>query len=392
MKTNFSLLLFLIMFFSSYYMAFSPARFITVLVSVLAILYFIALKKNLIDYKPVSFIVIILFTFSSFISAIKNSDLELLFGAISIFVLYILLSIILPNLYTQKLIPKVQNGILYSHLLLLLISFSVSKGVSYPFKGLFANPNSMGILLTTLNVVLISVFWQKIYNRHLTAARSYTQSFIPLTISILLIFYLTVQTGSRTSILITLIILSSPLPLFLIQMIARKGLVKTLLASFLFIITALITWLLIKLTPLYTSLIDIFYYKFYLKSQIGSVTSGRDTIWAETLSKSSFFGGGRDFFANQIGIAGHNTFISIIGQYGYIPAILFLIFCVVVFVHSVRYMLIKDANEYRYLPFMLVSSFLIFSMAESMMYKTPMITLFVFAGLISKYSPLVSKG
>src|SRR5699024_1780972 len=138
------------------------------------------------------------------------------------------------------------------------------------------------------------------------------------------------------------------------------------------------------------SLLDIFYYKFYIKAQTGSLTSGRDGIWSRTLSESSLFGGGRDFFSLEVGIAGHNTFVSLLGQYGYIPTILFLLFCLIILLYSFAYLVSKKDVPYRYLPFLITVSFFLFSTMESMVYKTPMIALFIFAGLINSVRHKVS--
>lgn len=123
--------------------------------------------------------------------------------------------------------------------------------------------------------------------------------------------------------------------------------------------------------------------KFQAKLGNGDVLSGRGIVWEYTFNNAGLFGGGRDFYEQAgIEIGAHNTFISILGQYGWMSLLLLLLFLVVSFIYCLRYTILSNDN-YKYFPILIFVCFLTLSMAEGMLFKMSMLATFCCIGTVS---------
>lgn len=110
--------------------------------------------------------------------------------------------------------------------------------------------------------------------------------------------------------------------------------------------------------------------KFELRSD--DLTDGRGDVWIRAINEQKLFGHGRGYFEGSV--TAHNTFISILAQYGSLPTI-FLIFIVQATLKVYKYTSLNIGDRYKFLPFSITITFLLTSMTEGMLYK---LSMFVF--------------
>src|SRR5690625_1036526 len=89
-------------------------------------------------------------------------------------------------------------------------------------------------------------------------------------------------------------------------------------------------------TVLETTVID----KFQRKIESGSLTAGRVEIWQPIIEGAGLFGKGSGYFSEISGLGAHNSFLHILSLYGWLAAIAYVIFWLVMFVNSLIYYII----------------------------------------------------
>ncbi|WP_143192429.1 O-antigen ligase, partial [Paenibacillus sp. P32E] len=74
------------------------------------------------------------------------------------------------------------------------------------------------------------------------------------------------------------------------------------------------------------------------------ISSGREFMWQETIKDANFFGHGSNYFYQKFFIGdAHNIFVQVLGQYGMIPLLLFVLMIVYLVILLVK---LKDTNYY----------------------------------------------
>ncbi len=315
------------------------------------------------------------------ISSLKNQDIELLLGALFMFVIFLTLSIIIPSgIESQKYLEVISRSVLWSHLPIIFIPLLV-QGLSIPYKGIFNNGNSFGIAI----VMVFCIFSAKLFSYmddfvfH-KANKFVNRNTIFIFVFLAILFVLGIYSGSRTATItnITILLVNSfNMVLKSIKKLRRKSL-RRLTKS---IITVLLSLLILFVfTPIKDIFLNVFINKFIIKINQGNILSYRQFIWIETIKDATLFGNGRDYFVNTLDVGAHNTFISLLGQYGWATVIIFMIIVLIAFKHSFKYSS-EEFDSNKYLPISIWVSFFMLSMGEGMLLKVNMIAMICIIGI-----------
>lgn len=345
---------------------------------------FILKKQIKIDIP--TFILIYLFLLFSSISALLNSDVNLILGALMIFLLYIVSCIILPMLKID-LNKIVFGALLVSHIPITIIPLILGGSFSAPYKGIFYNTNSFGTVSATIFVVLLSNFLGKL-EKVLGGTINKYQKIWMIGQGALLVFllYLVVISSSRTSFLASIMCIAIGLFYIIVALIKRKRLIPLLNKGFIFLcIFSVVASLVLYFTKLDEAIENDIIYKFeYRASNETGILSERDQIWKHSIQESRLFGRGDAFFTDM-GIGAHNTLVSILGRYGWLPLLTFLTLLTIILYVSIKYSYKGEDDHNRYLPLLIFVSFLVMSMGEDMTFKVSMVVMFFsFGGMLSK--------
>lgn len=352
-----------------------------VMIIFLLVLTLLFVKKIKVDKS--TFLLINIFIISSGFSSLINSDLKLLFFSIVLYLLYIVSCILLPSLKINFNKYTV-NALWLSHFPIIIIPFAIYGIDSSPYKGIFYNSNSLGTITATIFVVAYSILL-KLLDVYANGFRiKFFKKKVTINIIILaLFFYLTIISASRTSFLTIIICILIGLFCFIFNLLRNKK-ILSIRNLFISAISICIIYLFISLTSLDNLIIEMIISKFDIRASGRSgLLSYRDQIWLNTIKEVNLFGNGDDFFVN-LGYGAHNTFISILGRYGWISMISFGLLVILFVIKSLKYSLSQTNNYYKYLPLMTSVCFLFMSMGEDMLFKAIMLIMFFSVGTILK--------
>jgi len=353
-----------------------------IFLSGLLILPIFTVKKEIKINIPTVEIMYLFFMFC-LISSMVNADFKTIISSFMILNLFIVSCIILPrlNLEINKILVY---SVLISHIPIVLFPLIINGFDTMPYKGIFYNPNSFGSILATIFVILLAAILGNLENIIKGASKKLDRlSILFLGAMLIYTLYLISLSSSRTSFLSAIISLFVGIAFLMWHLIKEKKIVSLLKRGVIFIVGSTIFYILInKFTALDKALYSSIFYKFEMSThQDGGVLSGRGNIWVEAISNAGFFGKGKGFFS-EIGYGAHNTFISIIGNYGWIPLILFFLFLIILFYYCVSYAISNTSDIYKYLPLLMCISFLTMSMGEEMIFKLNMLVMFFSFGSI----------
>lgn len=320
-----------------------------------------------------------LFIFFLLISSFINSNEQMLLSSIRYILVFVTLSIIVPNLLKEKTIVISIWAFLLSQFPLLLISFIELNPFTNPtlaYWGVFHNPNSFGIYSATIFIVILAVF------NTLIGLKKY---FFQLILLVMLVFFfiMVIFSGSRTGLIsISIITLINLLLLLKNSFNFKKVSIEKIRSSLLFLFFIFISILIFKQSNYYQIFEQRILEKFIRKINAGDVLDQRGDIIKVTINETSMFGHGPDYFIQTFGTGAHNSFISILGQYGAIATISFIVFCLYSLFKSVKYYLISE-NEFKILPIITILFFILTSMTEIMLMKSSMLLVFILIGLVN---------
>lgn len=303
--------------------------------------------------RPIPHIAILYWT-ASIISAFVNRDEVMAIGATYVFLLF------LSSGEAMHSVAAIRNALwafFAATALVILWSFNDAiPSIGYAYEGMFENPNAMGGVLATTIAILVGLSLQSAGWRRL---------FIIGTIFLLVVLMAT--TRSRGS-FVTVISCFSVILLVWIRNIRTNrfaffGLILMVVALSVFLYYA---W----------SFIDLFIYKTVVKSDMaGGISGGRIYLWQDYLGNATLLGGGR-WVLEQHDLAAHNTFISLIAQYGWIAGLLFLTLVLALLRHC---WINRELLYSNYVPFLSCLSFIVLSATEGMMMKSTMFAMFLFS-------------
>lgn len=340
------------------------------------------LKVDSFHTNPLILFVIYFFLLSCLISSLINQDINSVFASFALTMLMVVSFIIAPMLNTN-INQMIFRAILVSQLPILIVPILINGIDTTPYKGIFYNPNSLGTISATVFAILLAYFIGN-FEKSLAGIKgnhSRSKNFIQLAL-ILYIFYLVSLSGSRTSFLSVLCCIVIAILCCMVFIIRKKGLKSFILRAIgfvLFIVTP--AFLLIKDTSwfqiYFANIID----KFTTRSSEGDVLSSRGMVWNRAINEAGMFGNGNEYFVN-LKIGAHNSFISILGQYGWIPMLIFVTLFLICFYYIAKFTLRNTNDKYKYIPLFLFVSFVSMSMAEEMIFKLSMVAMFLSLGSV----------
>lgn len=342
----------------------------------------LAFKKEVIKINYSVLVIMYLFMLFGALSALFNTDPKLIINTTVIFFLYVSTFIVIPtfNKIGQDVIVK---SALISNLPILLIPIIVYGFNTTPYRGIFYNPNAMGTISVTIFAVFLSKIFKNIELQLFSKKSNKLKTFKLIAYSLSMI-YLVVLSGSRTSVLTALILIIAGVLVISFKLINNGRLFGLIRGALLMSIIGLGSIIFSKVSGLYDYLYLNVIYKFELKYQRGDVLANRGEVWRQTFSDAKILGNGSEYFTSSTSISAHNTFINVLGEYGWLPLGLFVLLLMVFIFKSAKYT--SSADRYSYLPLMITLSFVSMSMAENMMFKLSMLMMFFCVGLIKNDS------
>lgn len=371
--------LFMVFLASSLYLTqtFNSIGSVLIGMTVILILPLILLfKKRNYEINIFSLIFMFLFLIASMFSAYLNGDINLIISAGMILILYIASMIIIPSLLENRSNKIVYKSIMISHLPIIFFPLVIYGINSTPYRGIFYNPNSFGSIVATLFATMFALFLFKLENYYMNKKQSIRNLMFNFLL-LFAIFFLIVLSGSRTSVLTAVGIVLIGISIVFIRLFRSKKAVPLIKSFFVGSVLIVGSAVLMKVTSFYEYLYFNILYKFEIKSD--DVLDNRGIVWEVTLKEAGLFGQGSDYF-NQTLVGAHNTFISILGEYGWIPLILFCIIIIYGLIKSLIYAFSKVQDQYKFLPIMFMVCFILLSMGEGMMFKLSMIAMFFSVG------------
>lgn len=345
---------------------------------VLVIQLFVIKGEFRIDYK--TFIIIYCYVGLSGISSITNSDSRLFKGALLLLLLYYVSFVVFSSLSHVNINKIIYNTSLIAYMITVVVPLILHGVESIPYQGIFDNTNSLGILSASLFAVVSSVLLYNVESYIEGVGRSIKGRYIRFSLNIILLFfffYLVILSGSRTSFIACIVIILIGFGHLLYYLIKEGKIVPFIIRGFLLLIpSSILMGIIAKFTSIFDFLNIIIIEKFQRKSVSGDVLASRGDIWIQTIKHANLFGHGGDYFNNTYLIGSHNTFINILGRYGWVPLILFVILIAILVVYSIKYSLANGKDKYKYMPLATCICFLTLSFAENISYSLIMIAMF----------------
>ena len=319
----------------------------------------------------------IIFTVTLLLSAIYNLDEKNFMGSICMFLIYIIICLILPKIpcYTPiKILDKTIN----IHIFIFIVSIII-EGISLKsYEGIFGNPNSLGCIAVALLSISLSLLSYKI-EQIIKGYKNESKSIFFDAFLVLFWLFFVICSSSRTSFLTAILLIALSLIMISKEILSynrqiyKKVFIKYMIFTFIIIGMGIIFYKNQFLSEIIqTSILD----KFHKKSN--DVFDGRSERWILVLEEMSILGHGSKHYK----LAPHNTFISILGQYGVISTIIYIIFLLLMLKKSILFKKHNNNIYYKYVPLMSVISFIMMSMSESMMLKTNMLLIYFSLALI----------
>lgn len=291
----------------------------------------------------------LLFGFSILISEAINLQLPtagigyILFVPISYFLIF--------NKGMDNTILTSLKSMFFSQFLFVIWSlFEVVEWNTAYYLGITNNSNNMGLIAygAAFSSILILL-----YHQHFKCGSKLKNIFYGISgiISLGVLF----QTGSRTP----LVALILPVILYSLYILSiNKIKISRIIAS-------VIVFIVLYNIFLKDMFDEYVLSKFQTTSLRGDLISGRNVIWEEAIKDTTVFGHGEGYFENILGIASHNIVIQILGEYGLIAMLFFILFLTLIVYLSIKNIFTTGDNFSFILIFMFLLSYLIISLAES---------------------------
>lgn len=355
------------------------ALFVILASTVVLIFFLLLLKEKELKVNLLLFTLMSLVFISIVISALINNDISLFYQALVIYFSYLGLAIMHNRIYLKDGLGKMFKIVLITQTPLV---FTVFYGFDFPLQGIFYNPNSMGLTAATVYVIILTYLLANLEQELIQNGKFLTAKNLFITMLCMFLFLVTVGSESRTSSVTIAVATALAVVVILFKGLTSKRYKSTFKSIFATLLMPFILFLVYNFPPLKTYLYNNILYKFEARAASDNMLSTRDIAWQKTINDATMFGNGREYFDQQVGIQAHNTFISFLGQYGWITLILFILFLLV----SARYALIfarRDQSKYKYTPLFLILSFVLLSTAEIMTHKALMFAMFSTIGFVS---------
>lgn len=294
------------------------SNLLLITISVLALKRFIKLNKT--------FLVLYLILMTTIILAsMINRDINLLVAGIYLLIFLTTFGLALPNIIHERYIITVTNIVIVIIILVVSSHMLIHGFTMSGYSAWYSNSNSLAIIATTLYTCSYSRFIYYIMN--LIDKKLNLHKIITFMFCTIFGLYISLISSSRAS-LMTIIFITFIGVLLIIIKLTKEGKIKSLLIRFpiyMFFI-ALIIFSLSFVFDFFTLFEENIIGKFVKKSNADrTLFDGREHIWLTTLSEAGLFGKGDSYFEERFIIGALNTFIGILGRFGYLTAITFIL-------------------------------------------------------------------
>lgn len=335
----------------------------------------ITLKVN---YK----LIILMFIFIIFgaIASLINQDINVILRTLMFFIMFISLGIMVPSYYQDETEKAVIKIVFISQVPILIIPILMDGGIDrIPYRGIFINPNSLGLITVTVLSAVLAIFFNKIENISNNEYKGKTKFHLLFYIIIIsLLLLLITFTSSRTSFVTAIVAILFGFCLYSIHLFKKNILGNFLIRSIIIIpISLLMIYLVNRQLGLSKAINENIVDKFNRKSD--NLLSSRDYIWSQVIEEAGFFGGGTDFFKVVIGQGSHNTFITFLGTLGWIPTLIFILLLLMGLYYILKEFL-KSNSDYKYFAPITILTFITLSMGEDTSYEVIMLLTFILLG------------
>lgn len=303
------------------------------------------------------------------LASILNEDLMLFIGMIVMTTIYIFFNYLLPKAalnYKLIKLPTIVYILFFSTIILSILTVPIRMQAYY---GIYGNANALaGVAIAILAVALTTLIDYKKNNLK--------SNYIFMTyFAIIISFSVIIITTSRASFMVGLLLaFIYMIILFKDNKLTYKKLLLGLLGLFLLVLAA--EYINTILDTLFSQITA----KFEKKS--GDLFDKRTYVWEMTINQASFFGHGRGYSIEQLGQGAHNTYISILGQYGILATLSFILYLLTILVNSIIFAMSSENFSEKYLPLFVTITFILISFTEGMLMKTIMFLLFYTQGIV----------
>lgn len=319
--------------------------------------------------------IFIVFIISIAVSFIDHPEKSMIITVLGLVLLAYALFVEIPGL--KKTLEFSYKDDMYILMITLLIIqlYSVFRGFSfYRFAGIFSNSNFAGGEAATLCALACAFFLQYHFDE-----KENRRIVVPI-IAVIISTVICLATNSRTSVaaIAFMLLITGLLSLRVggnIHLLKRISALIILVAVSIFVLSRI---------PFVKASINENITKITLRR--GNELAGRQVRWDTVFNRLKFFGNGE---ASAFGT--HNTFLSMLDQYGYIPFVLLILFILIGLFFSIKLALSKENYDMKYLPLFCFICFGITCMFEQMLLKNIMLLCMYSVPLLSqiKKRPIV---
>ncbi|NMG16647.1 O-antigen ligase family protein [Aromatoleum bremense] len=301
----------------------------------------------------------VLLIFTMVLSAVWNEAFDLGMGAVIIAVSWLYLARVLPSKPYDSFPLLISVWVTF----LSISVFNALYPLVFPYKGMFYNPNSLGGFYAAMSAGFCVCILYGVSER---------RSIFPHLLALGFCVVLTLVSNSR-------IAFASAVASVILMAIAmaRVGAKKRSKGRARLYLIAILAVSLMGAGFFWQGIYDVFIQKFIIKASAGDISNSRFDIWEQILANITLLGNGRDAFATM-DHAAHSTYFSILAQYGYLSALLFVLLIGWTIVLSTRKAVMKF---YGGAPLIFAISFALLSITEGMLMKTSMFLLMLVLNL-----------
>ena len=304
--------------------------------------------KRRITLHPISWLLLFtwfLFSFTAVISEIVQEE----FVTESVFYLFV---VPVVYFYFVPMVIKDFNkvllwGLFWSSFPLLMISLiSSPPNTNFSYVGIFANANGLGIISAQAYMTSWLLF---LYGKK--DGRKFIHTVFYLIVICFSLYGIMISTNRTALVVIMYISLFSTLHSFFFYR-NKRGL----------LVMGVIPFILL-LKPVQILLNESVIYKFQYLFLKNDLSNGRLDKWLKVLNDVELMGSGINYLPS---LESHNSFIYVLGVFGVIAFILLLVFIAFSLLKSILYLYSNRDISFSVVPFLVISSFILFSLTEIM--------------------------
>lgn len=301
------------------------------------------------------------------LAGLMNGEITLVANAVALFGIYYMFC----EIYSRSSINvEIFLWVICAIYLWFIIWSYICVGIAFSsYKGITYNSNAFGGISAGVFCFCFSYFISE-------TVRQYEKSLSLVICGISLLN--TIISSSRTSFVTCAIV--GMIGVFL----CRKDIIRFIRKKKIVLLIGTIFILMVIVASKYFNIGEIFYdaivAKFIRKKD--NPFDGRAEVWIRVWNEKSLWGHGRDYFDN-IGLGAHNTFISILGQYGILAETVYIGFILSSLKASIKFL--KSDCEYKVIPILSIIAFIVMSMAEGMLMKINMVMFYFGLTIMLKY-------